>query len=39
MQKAKKDDPTNSKPVSLTPVLGKNKNQKKKSKTTKPGVR
>lgn len=30
MQKAKKDDQTTSKPVSLTPVLGQNKNRKKK---------
>lgn len=35
MQKAKKDDPTSSKPVRLTPILGKNKNQKKKSQNHK----
>lgn len=40
MQKAKKDDQTTSKPVSLTPVLGQNKNRKKKkAQTTKPGVK
>lgn len=32
MQKAKRDDPTNSKTVSMTPVWGKKQQQKKNKK-------